>query len=481
MSHPVIAGFHPDPTICIADGEYVLACSSFEYFPGVPVFRSTDLLHWEQIGNALDRPSQLDPGGSGASRGIYAPTLRHHDGRFWLVTTNVSEAAKGHMLLTASDPAGPWSEPVFISGAVGIDPDIAWDADGTCYVTWCATRPGPVGIAQARVDPTTGTLLEEPRRLWSGTGLAHPEAPHLYAEGGWWYLVIAEGGTERGHCVSVARSRDITGPYVGAPTNPVLSHRSTTHPVQNTGHAALVRGPDGGWAAVYLGVRPRGFTPGFHVNGREVFLAGVDWRDGWPVFDEDRFPVATQDHSFTDDFTGELHPRWVSPNGAPQRIVTRDAGPGVLLGPAPTAGGEPGLVAARARDLAWTGTARVRPGDGRARLVVRLDDVHWCAVDADREVVRAHMRVGPARAELGTVPAPPGEAVDLVISVADGGTGPDEIRLGVRTADGVRELARVDGRYLSTEVAGGFTGRVVGVQAFDGPVRLERFTYRTDT
>jgi xylan 1,4-beta-xylosidase len=480
VSHPVVAGFHPDPTICSANGEYVLACSSFEYFPGVPLFRSTDLLHWEQIGNALDRPSQFDPGGAGASRGIYAPTLRHHDGRFWLVTTNVSEAAKGHMLLTAADPAGPWSEPVFISGAVGIDPDIAWDADGACYVTWCATRPGPVGIVQARIEPETGTLLEEPRRLWSGTGLAHPEAPHVYAEGSWWYLMIAEGGTERGHCVSLARSRDITGPYAGAPGNPLLSHRSTTHPVQNTGHADLVRRPDGSWAAVYLGVRPRGFTPGFHVNGREVFLAGIDWRDGWPVFDEDRFPVVARDHSFTDDFAGELHPRWVSPNGAPQRIATRDAGPGVLLDPEPTASGEPGLLAVRARDLAWTATARVRSGDGRARLVVRLDDVHWCAVDADREAVRAHMRVGPVRAQLGTALVPPGAPVDLVISAADGGTGPDELRLGVLTADGFQELARVDGRYLSTEVAGGFTGRVIGVRAEGTPVRLERFTYRTE-
>ncbi|WP_157873298.1 glycoside hydrolase family 43 protein, partial [Streptomyces neyagawaensis] len=195
FSNPVIPGFHPDPSVCRVGDDYYLACSSFEYFPGVPLFHSRDLVHWTQIGNALDRSSQLRlPRETPASGGIYAPTLRHHDGRFWLIVTNVS--GDGNLLFTATDPAGPWSEPVRLPGVHGIDPDLAWDDDGTC---WCTTA----GVAQIRIDPHTGETLGASRRLWSGTpGAKAPEAPHLYRIGDHWYLLIAEGGTERCHGVS---------------------------------------------------------------------------------------------------------------------------------------------------------------------------------------------------------------------------------------------------------------------------------------
>ncbi|MBK3647624.1 family 43 glycosylhydrolase, partial [Streptomyces sp. MBT33] len=173
VSNPVIPGFHPDPSICRVGEDYYLACSSFEYFPGVPVFHSRDLVHWTQIGNALDRPGQLRlPLDSPSSGGIYAPTLRHHDGRFWLIVTNVS--ADGNLLVTATDPAGPWSDPVLLPGVRGIDPDLAWDEDGTC---WCTVA----GVSQIRLDPTTGETSGPARGLWSGMpGAKAPEAPHLY-------------------------------------------------------------------------------------------------------------------------------------------------------------------------------------------------------------------------------------------------------------------------------------------------------------
>jgi len=170
-ANPVIPGFYPDPSICKTGEDYYLACSSFECFPGVPIFRSRDLRHWEQVGNALDRPSQLVlPESVPSSGGIWAPTLRYHDGRFFLVTSNFW--AGGSLLFTADKPEGPWSEPVKIDWPLRYDPDLAWDADGTCYFT-------VAGIEQARVDTDTGALLEEPRTLWSGT-YANPEAPHLY-------------------------------------------------------------------------------------------------------------------------------------------------------------------------------------------------------------------------------------------------------------------------------------------------------------
>jgi xylan 1,4-beta-xylosidase len=272
--NPVIPGFAPDPSVCRAGGDYHLAVSSFEYVPGVPIWHSRDLVRWRQIGNALDRPEQLAlPPDLLASRGVYAPTLRHHDGRFWLVTTVVGGA--GTIILTAEDPAGPWSDPVHLD-IPDIDPDLAWDEDGRCWCTFAGVRTVPI-------DPATGTLLGTPQRIWSGTGLQYPEGPHLYRIDGWWYLLLSEGGTECGHALSIARGRSPRGPFEPCPANPVLSHRSTDHPIQNTGHGDLVRARDGSWWMVLLGVRPRGRTPSYHGLGREVFLAPVRWEDGWPV------------------------------------------------------------------------------------------------------------------------------------------------------------------------------------------------------
>jgi beta-xylosidase len=156
FANPVIAGFYPDPSICRAGDDYYLACSSFEYFPGVPVFHSRDLVHWEQIGNGRQWPL---PETTPSSGGVYAPTLRHHDGLFWLITADASGST---VLVTAANAAGPWSEPRTIAGVNGVDPDIAWDDEGRCWCTYA-------GIEQVRIDPGTGRVLGEPRRIWSGT------------------------------------------------------------------------------------------------------------------------------------------------------------------------------------------------------------------------------------------------------------------------------------------------------------------------
>ena len=277
VQRPVLPGFHPDPSICRVGDTYYLVTTSFEYAPGVPIFRSTDLRSWEQIGHVLDRPSQLDVSKAGPSGGIFAPTLRHHDGRFWMITTNWSDDG-GQLLVHAEDPAGPWSEPVRIPSAMGIDPDLAWDDDGTCLMSYAGFGPdGGEGIVQSAIDPLTGEVLTERRWLWSGTGGKFPEGPHLYRIGEWWYLLIAEGGTERGHAVTIARSRSPQGPFESNPANPLLTHRGTDEPVQNTGHADLVERPDGGWAIVYHGVRARGSSPEWHVLGRETFADEVVW------------------------------------------------------------------------------------------------------------------------------------------------------------------------------------------------------------
>ncbi|MGC3953101.1 MAG: family 43 glycosylhydrolase [Propionicimonas sp.] len=172
---PAIPGFYSDPTMCAGPDAVYLAHSSFEYFPGVPLWRSTDLTSFHQLGNVIDRPDQLDLSTfAGPSSGIYGSTLRYHAGRYWFVTTNIRQIQEGQLLFTATNPAGPWSDPVTVPGTIGIDPDLAWDEDGTCYLTW---RGFPDGIVQVTIDQETGEVLSDRRPLWAGTGMKAPEGP----------------------------------------------------------------------------------------------------------------------------------------------------------------------------------------------------------------------------------------------------------------------------------------------------------------
>jgi len=487
VPNPVIPGFHPDPSVCRVGDDYYLVCSSFEYFPGIPVFHSRDLVNWTQLGNALDRPSQLRlPRDMPSSGGIYAPTLRHHDGRFWLIVTNVGDG--GNLLFTATDPAGPWSDPVRLPGVPGIDPDLAWDEDGTC---WCTVA----GVSQVRIDPTTGETIGEPYRIWSGTpGAMAPEAPHLYRIGDYWYLMIAEGGTERGHGVSIARGLTPSGPFEPCPANPVLTHRGTASPIQNTGHADLVQAPDGSWWMVLLGVRPRGGTPGWYVLGRETFLAPVEWVDGWPVVGEvtPELPVPAWPLHHApagparDDFDqAELHPRWISVRERPEGSCTTKERSGWLTLRAvgnSLDDNDAVFVGRRQQHLACRARTLIDPADGRGGLAVRLDEEHHYEIEAADGEVKVFARIGPLRTEVATRPVPAG-AVVLGVEIAPepprgARTGPDTLSFGIEEPDGtVTALASLSGRYLSTEVAGGFTGRVIGMYAAAGTVHFDRFDY----
>ncbi|MBP5941866.1 glycoside hydrolase family 43 protein [Streptomyces acidiscabies] len=493
VAHPVLPGFHPDPSVCRVGDDYYLACSSFEYFPGVPLFHSRDLRNWTRIGNALDRPTQLRlPLDSPSSGGIYAPTLRHHDGRFWLIVTNVS--GDGNLLVTATDPAGPWSEPVLLTGVHGIDPDLAWDGDGTC---WCTVA----GVSQYRIDPRTDETLGPARRIWSGApGAKAPEAPHLYHIGDFWYLLIAEGGTERGHAVSIARSSAPEGPFEPCPTNPVLTHRGTDEPVQNTGHADLVQARDGSWWMLFLGVRPGGGTPGWHVLGRETFLAPVEWVEGWPVVGElgaaegeftsetphasaPPFPQLDPPH---DDFDlADLAPHWISLRDRPTTHCTTKDRPGWLT--LRTRG-----TSLDATDVIFTGRRQqhphsrtrtlIDPSEGRGGLAVRLDEQHHYSIEATPGEVQVRARIGPLNPIVATHPTPPGPVVLRIETTTPeprgARTGPDTVTLGIENPDGTYvQLAALDGRYLSTEVAGGFTGRVIGMYAAEGTVHFDWCTY----
>ncbi len=495
--NPVIPGFHPDPSVSRFGDRFVLVTSSFTYFPGVPVFVSDDLVDWTQVGHALDRVSQLDLAGTEgwSSAGIFAPTIRYHDGRLWMITTVFNGANTPSFFVTATDPAGPWSEPVMLTVA-GIDPDLAWDDDGNC---WVHSSAGPAGVMRYRIDDATGEVLDGPEPTWSGTGMQYPEAPHLLRRGPWWYLLIAEGGTERGHAVSIARGPSPTGPWESCPANPILSHRSTDRPIQNTGHADLVEAPDGSWWMVLLGTRPRGVTPAYHVLGRETFLTPVDWVDDWPVpreltLEMDAVPPGSIPGSpsptwtVRDDFDdATLAPRWVSVRAPLGDAVSPTERPGWLTlrgddrgldDPRPVlVGCRQQLQQCRARTLAEVGAG---PGAAEAGLVVRMDERHHYEVTVAGSEVVVRARVGDLANTLAEVTAPTGP-VTLRIDMVDGAaslvpTAPDAVRLGFEHADGTLEvLAELDGRYLSTEVTGGFIGRVIGIYAVRGVARFDWF------
>lgn len=298
FQNPILSGFYPDPSICRVGEDYYLVCSSFSYFPGLPVFHSKDLLHWEQLGHAIDRAGQIDYSRSAFSEGLWAPTIRHYDGLFYIVNTLVSEGREGvrrNYVLTAKNPAGPWSDPIFIEGADGIDPSLFFDEDGKIW--YCGNfinKPkqyeGHHSIYLVELDDENFQMKGERKVIWDGLASRSKwiEAPHIYKKDGWYYLMVAEGGTFVNHAVMMARSRDISGPYEICPRNPILSHRhlSPMHPISVLGHGDLIETQNGEWWMVLLGVRP---YEGVQFNlGRETFLVPIVWgEDGWPYVDNE--------------------------------------------------------------------------------------------------------------------------------------------------------------------------------------------------
>ncbi len=289
LKNPILPGFYPDPSICRVDKDFYLVTSSFSLFPGLPIFHSTDLAHWEQIGHVLDRKSQLHVTADSIISGIMAPTLRHHNGTFYIINTNFSD--RENFIVTATDPRGPWSEPHWLTDAVGIDPSMFFDDDGKAYFT--GTRrasnsngfPAEQEIWVSEIDVEKMCLTGPRTAIWRGAlrKAASPEAPHIYKKDGYYYLVIAEGGTEHFHAVTIARSRNIFDYYEGYAGNPIMTHRhlGKQYTICNVGHADFVELENREWHAVMLASRLIG---GYHKNlGRETYIAPVVWEEGWPV------------------------------------------------------------------------------------------------------------------------------------------------------------------------------------------------------
>ena len=297
IKNPIIPGFYPDPSIIRLDGDFYIVNSSFEYFPSIPIWHSCDLQNWRQIGNVVDRAEQgLDLSRVAPSGGVQAATIRHHGGVFYVTSTRINPEwpkLDNHFIVTATDINGPWSECHYIQDAPGIDSSLFFDGDQAYFLANRSKIDGDETSAEiwmSEIDLESFTLVGEKFTLWDGTGGIFPEGPRMYKRNGFYYLLIAEGGTLHNHTTSIARSEKVTGPYISSPRNPILTHKhlAREYPIQNVGHADMVELKDGSWWGVALGSRPRGgFYDGGNVNysfggyyrnlGRETFLFPITW------------------------------------------------------------------------------------------------------------------------------------------------------------------------------------------------------------
>lgn len=504
--NPVLAGFHPDPSIVRAGDRYYLVNSSFAYFPGIPVFESTDLVHWRQIGNVIDRPSQLDFDGLGMSRGVFAPAIEYHEGTFYVVNTAVDSG--GNFIATAKDPAGPWSDLHWLPTIGGIDPSLFFDDDGRAFLL---NNDAPAG--KPRYDGHRAIWMQEfdltrmepfgPRKVLIDGGVdpsRNPiwiEGPHIFKRDGWYYLNCAEGGTGPQHSQVILRSRKVWGPYEPYEKNPILTQRDLpadrANPITNAGHADLVEGLDGRWWATFLASRNYG---GVHYNtGRETFLLPVEWKDGWPVILEPGreipyvFPgpafmsrtetqvPSTGNFTWRDEFDKPVLDRawmyvrvprspWLDLTGHAGRLAVRPLAEGLdtLRNPA--------FLARRQQHTTFEASTVLQvPTEAgiEAGIAAFQNETHWYFLGVRREGRRVELFLEKSGSEgrrivaARTLPVPD----SLKLKIAGAGA---DYSFGFDAGNGWQWLKQnEDGTLLSTDVAGGFIGAVVGPHARIAP------------
>lgn len=490
LKNPILSGFYPDPSICRGGKDYYLVNSTFCYFPAIPIFHSCDLVHWEQIGNVLDRNSQVDLSGCEHSGGIFAPTIRCHNGTFYLITTNMSHG--GTFIVTAQNPGGPWSEPHFIAGAGGMDPSLFFDSDGRVF--YVGTRPNSGGVRYfgdweiwiSQIDLQKMELTGKDTVIWCGAlrDAAWPEGPHLYKHEKYYYLMSAEGGTEFFHSVVIARSECITGPYEGNPANPILTHRhlGKNSTIVNVGHGDLTDTPDGKWFMVLLGSRP---CDGYTNMGRETFLTPVEWQNDWPIVNPSHGKVETtqaidMDRCFLspqlccDHFEGaNLSKQWIFLRNPTDNLYSLSERKGFLrlFLRAQTLSDldNPAFLGVRQKHqnyLAETKMEFTPHSDGETSGLAIIQNNHYNvrfekALQDGEAVVRIVQRVDDGESIIAQEPYS-GDVLYLKIVEQKRtiqffyGESPDARRL---------LFNNLDSKILSTEIAGGFVGCCIGLFA----------------
>lgn len=500
--NPVVAGYYPDPSVTRVGKDYYLVNSSFTHYPGLPVFTSQDLVSWHQIANAADRPDQLDFTGRQASEGVFAPDISYHDGIYYIVSTCVN--CKGNFVITAKNPAGPWSKPCWLDFE-GIDPSIYWEGDKAYIVNNRAPGETP------RYDGHRAIWLQE--FDWHAMKMTGPsvqivnggvdirkkpvwiEGPHLFRRGAYYYLIAAEGGTGDNHSEVVFRSKDLRGPFVPYEKNPVLSQRgldpNRANPVTSAGHADFVETQDGQWWAMFLATRP--YQGDFYNIGRETFLLPVTWHEGWPQVLPPATPVpfaaarpalapdpapalpVSGDFSYRDTFAGTaLGLAWVGLRTPKTPVYKLENGALVLEHGAPLGdlNGAPAFVGRRQQHHIATVSTVLRyspDAEGaRAGLAAVQNDNAYLFFGITRlngqAVIALYTRAGGGPETLVASAPLPGDGPLTLTLHASGGM----LSCAYASAKGAATLkADLDIRFLSTHKAGGFIGTIIGPYAWN--------------
>jgi alpha-N-arabinofuranosidase len=515
--NPIIAGFYPDPSICRVGEDYYLVNSSFNYFPGIPIWHSKDLVHWTQIGNVIDRPSQFAIRGGQVSAGTFAPTIRHHNGTFYMINTLVGGI--GNYYVTATDPKGPWSEPIRLPDVGGIDPDMFFDDDGKCYILSCDE---PVGQAKYNGHRTIRIqefdlnqkkfVGEKTVLVDGGTDISKRpiwcEGPHLYKINNRYYLMCAQGGTSTAHTEVIFRSDSVRGPYIPWDKNPILASEDLPsdrpNPITCTGHADLVQTQNGDWYAVFLACQP--YQAGFYNTGRQTFMLPVTWTDGWPVILPPNTPVpltvkkpnlpagkapavpSTGNIHFTDNFDSDmLDYRWIGLRAPVSKwYVLSKTDKALYLEPRSdllSGQGNPSYLAVRQQNNDFTCTVTLKAQPGTANCIAGLaafqNEGHYYAMNvkidsghlAEISVEQSAGAAGRGFRQGGQPPQPkilasqvlPDETVSIDLRIE--GQGPN-IRFFYKTGGEYIPLGQdFQASFLSTETAGGFQGVTLGMFA----------------
>lgn len=477
--NPVITGFYPDPSVCRAGDTYYLVCSSFQYFPGVPLFESRDLVNWKQIGHCLTRESQVQLDKINSSGGVFAPTIRHHNGRFYMTTTN--NTTNQNFYVWTDDIYGEWSEPITVDQD-GIDPSLFFEDGKAYFMSNGKDDTGGRGIIQCEIDIGTGRKVTPGRSIWQGAGGRYLEGPHMYKINGKYLLLAAEGGTEYGHMIVCARGESLFGPFESNPENPVLTNRNLGGcEIQGVGHGDLIEDKEGHWWLIHLGFRQIGQWLPFHHLGREVFLTPVTFReDGWftagadgtvtSIVDTDRISdtVVQQDKKcFTFENTS-WNKDWchlrvpVMENYTLDESCLKLRGTQITLDQADS----PSFAGLRQKEFCAQISCEVHIAGGEAGITLYMDENHHYDLAIRRAghgfAVIERLNIGDVKSVEKVVELQQENHAVLLIRAEN-----EYYNFFIIEESEEIFLGKAKTKYLSSEVAEGFTGVVIGLYAQD--------------
>ncbi|TDN90347.1 alpha-N-arabinofuranosidase [Salegentibacter sp. 24] len=498
--NPILAGWYPDPAITSdGEGNYYMVHSTFAFYPGIPVFHSTDLVNWNQVGNVIHRPGQVDLHGFGTSRAVFAPDISYNKGTYYLTSTIVD--GKGNFVMTAKDPAGPWSDPVWLPEVSGIDPGLFFDDNGKSYLVYNSEAPnndplysGHRTIRMIEFDEKKLKTIGENRILVNGgvdisTKPVWAEGPRIYKLNGYYYLMTAEGGTAVNHSEMIYRTKDINDQFVPYKENPILTQRhldpDRDNPITSAGHADIVQHPNGDWYGIFLAVRP--YEGDLYNTGRETFLTPVKWVNNWPVFDlggeeiqysyplpdgvkieEDLFPL-NGNFTFKESFDKEKLPlNWIMLRD-PKTVWydLKSAADGISLKTRPeTVEGKanPSFLGHRQQHLEGTASLSVafeaKAENEKAGLLAFQNENHYyyaaLSVKNKKPVVELYKA---DKLMESIVLDKKVNKVDFKLEFEE-----DDYTFYYKIKNDWKQLGKTqDGEFLSTKVAGGFVGVTLGL------------------